>query len=401
MPGRRRRWAAHASGLTRLGGRSPRRTAATFSAAIRAIAARVAMGGAAQVRQEHGVRALGQPGGHPRLVLVDVQPRPGDPPGPQRLDQRRLVHDRPARRVDQVRRRLHHAPAPAASIRWRVSAVERDVQADEVALRQQVVERHPACAQGVDRGARAAAVIQERHPEPARPARRRPRRSAPARPGRASGRSRRRRACRAAPSPGTARRASRGPPRRRAGRRPGSRSRPGRPSPRSGRRACSSPGCPAGSPPPRRCCYNRPPCWRRPGSPAPPPAPRRRSRSVSRQSTASQPATPRPQLLRARARGPPGWSSPRRPTSATRLGPGSGIGWVMKTRPGTARGLPSGRDWAGTVGAAVPQNRAYLRLNSFASAHLRPAAGCPCFCREAWRSGPVRLLSVSPGRFVT
>src|ERR671919_2424408 len=44
-----------------------------------------------------------------RLLLEDVEGRAGDPPVPERLGQRQLVNDRPARDVDEEGRRLHQS----------------------------------------------------------------------------------------------------------------------------------------------------------------------------------------------------------------------------------------------------------------------------------------------------
>ena len=127
------------------------------------------------------------------------------------------------------------------------------------------------------------------------------------------------------------------PPRRPGGPPPGSAPRSGRPWPRSARPACWSPGSPAGSPPPRRCCCSRPPCWRRPGSPCAASSTDASIGSVSRQRTASQPGDRRAQL-RGREDPVVRVGDHLGPAAcATRLGPGSGIGWVMKTRPGTSR----------------------------------------------------------------
>ena len=57
--------------------------------------------------------------GRQRLGREDVERRAGDPPGLERLEERRLVHHRPARHVDEERRGLH--PGEAArrrSARW-------------------------------------------------------------------------------------------------------------------------------------------------------------------------------------------------------------------------------------------------------------------------------------------
>ena len=58
----------------------------------------------AHVRQEHHVVTAQQPGVHARLVLEDVEPGAGDLAGLERCHQRRLVDDRAAGGVDQVRR---------------------------------------------------------------------------------------------------------------------------------------------------------------------------------------------------------------------------------------------------------------------------------------------------------
>jgi hypothetical protein len=53
------------------------------------------------VRDEHGVLELEQARVHLRLVLEDVEAGARDDAGGERLGERSLVDDRPARRVDE------------------------------------------------------------------------------------------------------------------------------------------------------------------------------------------------------------------------------------------------------------------------------------------------------------
>ena len=76
--------------------------------------------------------------GHERgFVLVDVESGAGDLPGPQRRDERDLVDDRPAGRVDEDRGRFHRAQHLGVDqVPGRFG--ERDVHGQEVAARHQV-----------------------------------------------------------------------------------------------------------------------------------------------------------------------------------------------------------------------------------------------------------------------
>ena len=60
-----------------------------------------------------------------RLLLEHVERGAGDAARLQRGDQRRLVDDRSARDVDEIRGRLHPARIRGAPIRWRVSSSSR------------------------------------------------------------------------------------------------------------------------------------------------------------------------------------------------------------------------------------------------------------------------------------
>ena len=79
------------------------------------------------------------------LALVDVQARARQRPRLKCLDERGLVDDRPARRVDEKRARAHQRQRP------RVDQVacgrrERAVERDHVRHPQQLVERQVARA---------------------------------------------------------------------------------------------------------------------------------------------------------------------------------------------------------------------------------------------------------------
>jgi hypothetical protein len=73
---------------------------------------------------------------HLRLLLEDVDAGAGDPALAERLDESRLVHHRPPRRVDQVCGLLHGAERPGVD---QVSGLgdQRGVERDEVGLAQQ------------------------------------------------------------------------------------------------------------------------------------------------------------------------------------------------------------------------------------------------------------------------
>ena len=78
---------------------------------------------------------------HMRLVLEDVQGSSGNPALLQRLEQRRFVHDRTTRRIDQIGRRLHHAEFCCPD-EVRVAG-EGDMQADKIGLLQERVLLDP------------------------------------------------------------------------------------------------------------------------------------------------------------------------------------------------------------------------------------------------------------------
>ena len=81
-----------------------------------------------------------------RLLLEDVEARAGDLAGAQRLDERRLVHDRAARDVDQVGSRLHQRELRRADQVVRLVGQQAGDD-DEVGFAQQLVERHAARAE--------------------------------------------------------------------------------------------------------------------------------------------------------------------------------------------------------------------------------------------------------------
>ena len=127
-----------------------------------------------EVWDEHRVVEIEESGVHLRLVLEHVERGAGDQAGAQRLDQRRLVDDRPARSVDQERRRLHPRQRDGVDEVVRVGVVGA-VDRHDVARRQQVVELEPLCVEmGRDLGCdRAAVVVHDLHPERPRPRRQR------------------------------------------------------------------------------------------------------------------------------------------------------------------------------------------------------------------------------------
>ena len=199
------------------------------------------------------------------------------------------------------------------------------MQTDKVALRQKLAEPDRLGAQRLERGARPAA--RDRAAASGSLGRAPPRqsRSGPARSGRASAPRRRPRAGTTAPSPGTARTASPDRPRRHGGLPPKATPRSSRPSPPSVHPAYSSSGSPTGSPPPRRCCRSRPPCWRIAERPVSRPVRSRSMVSVSKQTTASQPAAAADNSSRERIRSS-GLTVTVSAPWRNRLGPGSGIG---------------------------------------------------------------------------
>ena len=104
---------------------------------------------------------------HCGLVLEDVERSPGDRPCSKCVDERSLVDDRAARRVDQHRRRLHRRETLGVDQVARLDA-QRDVDADDVGIGEQTIEvvvppgqRH-AGAEGLGEACRLA-------PDPAGP----------------------------------------------------------------------------------------------------------------------------------------------------------------------------------------------------------------------------------------
>src|SRR5712664_1014037 len=84
------------------------------------------------VRREHHIRAF-QPRMNQRLVLVNIQSRASNYPALQRRHQRRLIHDRSTRCVDQERRRLHPAEFRRVEQSPRLRQ-QRHVHADKIGL---------------------------------------------------------------------------------------------------------------------------------------------------------------------------------------------------------------------------------------------------------------------------
>src|SRR5581483_9471467 len=76
-----------------------------------------------------------------RLLLEDVEPGAGQPPGAERLDQRRLVDDGTPAGVDQVGGRFHQRQLRPGDHVARLR-VQQDVERDVVALAQQLLDRH-------------------------------------------------------------------------------------------------------------------------------------------------------------------------------------------------------------------------------------------------------------------
>ena len=104
------------------------------------------------MRRQHDVGQLHEPGRQLGLALVDVEPRAGDDARAQRLHQRRFVHDRPARRVDEVGRGLHQTQAHGVDEVVRGGSVGH-VQAHHVGCTQQIIQRHRTRGEGsLDRG---------------------------------------------------------------------------------------------------------------------------------------------------------------------------------------------------------------------------------------------------------
>ena len=104
------------------------------------LARRVA--GAADVRQQHDVRRAEQRiARRQRLDLHHVEPSAGDPALLERMDERALVDDAAARRVDEDRRALHRSQLLRADDVARLGR-QRHVKAHEIGRSQQIVERN-------------------------------------------------------------------------------------------------------------------------------------------------------------------------------------------------------------------------------------------------------------------
>src|SRR5216683_2011416 len=84
------------------------------------------------VRREHHIRAF-EPGVNQRLVFVNIQSRARNFPALQRRHQRRFIHHRPTRCVDQERRRLHPVEFRCIEQSPRLRQ-QRHVHADKVRL---------------------------------------------------------------------------------------------------------------------------------------------------------------------------------------------------------------------------------------------------------------------------
>ena len=100
-----------------------------------------------------------------RLDVLDVQPGRADPALAQGPGQGRFVDDSATGGVDECGRRLHQAQLALADQVARLRR-RRDVERDDVALAEQVIERDPARPLGV---AGRPAVVDDRHAEPGRP----------------------------------------------------------------------------------------------------------------------------------------------------------------------------------------------------------------------------------------
>ncbi len=100
-----------------------------------------------------------------RLLLEHIDGRGGDALRCERLDQRRLVHDRPARRVDEQRTRLHQ-PELARADQVLGLVAEQAVDGDDVGFPQQRVEVHHLDAQVRHRGLRNIRIVAQMHHVP-------------------------------------------------------------------------------------------------------------------------------------------------------------------------------------------------------------------------------------------
>ena len=113
-------------------------TASTFSTARSAIAVRVSVVPLPRCGTQQDVLERQQIGVNGRLVLVHVERRAGEQPVLERPGERRLVDDRAARRVDQVRGSLH--PREGALVDqvtrvWSLSGTCSDTTSDVLSSR--------------------------------------------------------------------------------------------------------------------------------------------------------------------------------------------------------------------------------------------------------------------------
>ncbi len=97
--------------------------------------------GAAEMRREHDIGEFSQRRADLRFVLEYVEAGAGDLSALQRVDERGLVDNRPARGVDEVGGLLHQLELAGADLMPRFLG-ERRVHRHEVGLPQQIVERH-------------------------------------------------------------------------------------------------------------------------------------------------------------------------------------------------------------------------------------------------------------------
>ena len=115
---------------------SPRSRRATFSANSRVVSSRISGKPPGHVRHDPQVRRVPERAvGRQRLAREDVEGRAGQPALAQRIDERGLIHDAPARQVHEQRARLH-APETLAREQAACLVGEREQQHHHVGLRE-------------------------------------------------------------------------------------------------------------------------------------------------------------------------------------------------------------------------------------------------------------------------
>ena len=150
--------------FTGVGGSLPSSTASAFLAASTPIAVRVSIVAEPRWGRSTTFSSSSRPGCTSGSRSNTSSPAPAIVPVAQRLDQRGLVDDRAARRVDEVRGRLHLRRARGVDQVARLGR-QRAVQRDDVGGREQLVERAgsaPRARRSTAGSAAAAAGVDDR-----------------------------------------------------------------------------------------------------------------------------------------------------------------------------------------------------------------------------------------------